>query len=291
MRVSGLTLGYRALANGYPIVECTRCLLSFCDEVIANIGASDDGTREALAGLGDSRIRLVEEPWDLSLRKKGRLLSRETNRGMEKCTGDWIVYLQADEIIHENDVPLLLRQMEMYSSRPRVDGLSFRYLHFYGSPRFVQDNPLKWYTRAVRAVKAGKGLVSVGDALKFRRMVNGRASRVREVRSAVRVYHYGWARSPEIMLEKQKHLEKFWHDDETLEKKYSAMTAEKIYSDTAHLAAFRGIHPAVMLPAVSSASWRFEPVLDTRPRWIRLGIGLLTRPFEKLAKRIWPKNT
>ena len=43
-----------------------------------------------------------------------------------------------------------------------VDGLSFRYLHFYGGPRFVQDHPFRWYRRAVRAVKSGRGVVSVG---------------------------------------------------------------------------------------------------------------------------------
>lgn len=291
MKVSGLTLGYRALANGYPVLECTRCLLSFCDEVVANIGASDDGTREALEGLGDPRIKLVTDPWDLSLREKGRLLSRETNRGMEKCTGDWIVYLQADEIMHEDDVPLLLREMGEYSRHPRIDGISFRYLHFYGSPGYVQDNPLKWYTRAVRAVRTGRGLVSVGDALKFRRMVDGRARRVREAKSTARVFHYGWARSPEIMLEKQKHLEKFWHDDESLAKKYAGMTAKDIYPDTAHLVPFRGTHPAVMAGTVSTASWVFSPMLDSRPRMLRLGIALLRRPFAKLASRLWPKST
>ena len=291
MKISGLTLGYRALANGYPIVECTRCLLSFCDEVVANIGASDDGTREALMGLGDPRIRLIEEPWDLSLREKGRLLSRETNRGMDKCSGDWIVYLQADEIMHEDDVPLLVSQMKKYSNHPRIDGLSFRYLHFYGSPHYVQDNPLQWYTRAVRAVRNNRGLVSVGDALKFRRIVDGKARRVREVRSPVRVFHYGWARSPEIMLEKQKHLERFWHDDKALADKYAAMNAETIYSDTAHLVQFTGTHPAVMREGVAAAKWLFNPKLDLRSRLVRLGLELLSRPFRKLVKRVWRKGT
>ena len=179
MRISGLTLGYQALSNGYPIVECVRSLLSFCDEVVANIGASNDGTREALIALGDSRVKLIEQPWDLSLREKGRLLSVETNRGMSNCTGDWIFYLQADEILHEDDIPLLVGQMNKYSSHPRIDGLSFRYLHFYGSPHFIQDNPLKWYTRAVRAIRTGRSLVSVGDALKFRRIEKKRIKRVR----------------------------------------------------------------------------------------------------------------
>ena len=282
MRISGVTLGYRAVANGYPVAECVRCLLSFCDEVVANVGNSDDGTVEKLKALGDPRVTLVGDPWDLSLREKGLLLSRETNRAMERCRGDWVVYLQADEVLHEDDIAGLRKSLDENMSRPRVDGVSFRYLHFYGSPAYVQDNPLRWYTRAVRAVKTGRQIVSVGDALKFRRMEGGRARRVREVRSPFRVFHYGWARPPGVMLEKQKHLDRFWHDDRSLEERYAGMTAERIYSDTSHLVPFGGTHPVFMREAVAAANWRFEPRLDRRPRWLRLGTAFAVHPFVKL---------
>lgn len=172
------------------------------------------------------------------------------------------------------------------SRNPRIDGISFRYLHFYGSPLYVQDNPLKWYTRAVRAVRTGRGIVSVGDALKFRRMDGDRARRVREYRSPVRVFHYGWARPPEIMVEKQRNLDRLWNDDAALADKYSSMTAEKIYSDNRHLVPFRGTHPALMAQKVAQASWKFEPWIDGRPRLVRIGIALLARPFQKLLKRL-----
>ena len=278
------------MANRYPVVECARCLLSFCDEVVANVGASDDGTREALLGLGDSRIRLLEEPWDLGLREKGRLLSRETNRAMDLCRGDWVVYLQADEILHEDDIPELISMMEKCGRNPRIDGISFRYLHFYGSPHFVQDNPLKWYTRAVRAVRTARNIVSVGDALKFRRMAGGIARRIRETRSSIRVFHYGWARPPEMMVEKQRHLERFWHDDATLEKRFAAVDAGSIYSDTRHLVPFTGTHPAVMRDVVAEASWVFEPGIVKMPRWVRLGLEFMIHLFRKIAGKIWRKN-
>lgn len=274
------------MENGYPIRECVRCLLSFCDEVVANVGVSDDGTAEALREIGDSRIRLVTEPWDFNLREKGLLLSRETNRAMNLATGDWVVYLQADEIMHEDDIPGLVAALGAAAARPSVDGLSFRYLHFYGSPAFVQDNPLKWYTRAVRVVRNGRGIVSVGDAMKFRRMDGGKPRRLREMRSPFRVFHYGWARPPAVMLEKQRHLDRLWHDDKAVAERYAGMTAERIYSDVANLVPFNGTHPVFMREAVASADWVFAPPLRRMPRWLRLALGFAAHPFRKFMGRM-----
>ena len=298
MRVSGLTLGYQAVTNGYQVGECIRSMLPIVDEVVANIGASDDGTREAVLAAGRDKVRLLTEPWDLSLREKGLLLSRETNRGMERCTGDWVLYLQADEVLHEDDLGRLGEWMERAGRDPRIDGLSFRYLHFYGSPRWVQDHPFRWYRRAVRAVKNGRGVVSVGDALKFRRrvedrrspahrrMAGGRSLRVRAMATDVTVYHYGWMRPPEVMVRKQKHLDRFWHADGEIEKRYSAVSAATIYGDLGHLREFRGTHPAVMAEKVGSANWEFESRAGSQaPRWLRW-LGYFTAyPLARLLGR------
>ncbi len=287
MGISGITLGYRALANGYPVRECVRCLLSFCDEVVANIGNSDDGTAEALREIAGGKLRLLEDPWDMSVREKGLAISRETNRAMERCGGDWIVYLQADELMHEDDIPLLCGLLRELQDREEIDGISFRYLHFYGDYRHIQDNPLRWYTRAVRAVRAGRGIASVGDGLKFRRFVDGHPRRLQEKRSHCRVFHYGWAKPAVLMLEKQRHLDRFWHDDAAIAKRYAGIAADRLLSDTAHLVRFAGTHPAEMRERVAAADWDFSPPTALRPRWLRLGLALLMHPFHKVMKVIW----
>ena len=103
MRISGITIAREAVAHGYPVAESLASLLPLCDEVVVNLGDSADGTRDAVRALGSDKIRLVEEPWDLGLREKGLLLSRETNRALDAATGDWAIYLQADEVLHEDD--------------------------------------------------------------------------------------------------------------------------------------------------------------------------------------------
>ncbi len=287
MKVSGITIAYQAVSNGYPVAESLRSMLPLCDEVIVNVGQSDDGTREAVEALGSSRIRLLAEPWDLDLRERGLLLSRETNRALDAASGDWVVYLQADEVLHERDLDPLGGWIRRADVRPRIDGLSLAYLHFYGSPAFVQDHPFKWYRRAVRVVRRDPAIRSVGDALKFRRFRGGRPHRLRVLRTPVTVYHYGWARPPDVMLRKQRHFERFWHGDEALRAKYASLSAEHIYDDLGHLRAFTGAHPAVMAGRVREATWAFAPGLERQPpRWLRLAWLAVRWPLARAYAKV-----
>src|SRR3989454_7044372 len=44
----------------FPYTTLFRSL-DVCDEVVVNVGRSDDGTRELVAGLGDPRVRILED--------------------------------------------------------------------------------------------------------------------------------------------------------------------------------------------------------------------------------------
>ncbi len=282
MKLSGVTIAHRALEHGYPVVESILSMLPICDEVVANVGTTPDGTAEAITAIGDPRIRLVREPWDESVREKGHLLSRETNRVLDAATGDWAVYLQADEVLHERDLAPLRGLIERVHADPGVDGVEFPYLHFYGSFGFVQDNPLGWYRSAVRAVRRGPEIRSVGDALKFRRVADGRERRLRSVRTTAVVHHYGWARHPERMVAKQRHLERYWRGDDEIGRRFADVTAADIYRDVRHLVPFRGSHPAVMAARVAAADWPFDPP-RAAPRWARWPAEAVRRAWRRVA--------
>jgi glycosyltransferase involved in cell wall biosynthesis len=303
--ISGVTLAHQAVSNGYPVVESIRSMLPVCAEIVANVGQSDDGSREAVLGIGSPKIRLLTEPWDADFRNRGLLLSRETNRAIAQCTGGWILYLQADEVLHEDDLDPLVTLIRDLDGRPEVDGIQFRYVHFYGSPAYRQDHMFRWYTRAVRVVRNDPGIRSVGDALKFRRFTpppprdrldepaGTRRSRIRAVRSGLTIYHYGWARPPEVMRKKQEHFERLYMDDQALGEKFRKITAATIYSDLGHLERFTGTHPAVMRDRVAAATWNFDPGIDRQPpRWLRLAlVCLLYPPGRAIFKAVrWLKS-
>src|SRR3989449_6008349 len=84
--ISGFTIVRNAVTLDYPIVPAIRSILELCDEVVVNVGKSDDDTRDVVAALGDPRIRILDSAWDFS--RGSGALSHETNRAMAACRGE-----------------------------------------------------------------------------------------------------------------------------------------------------------------------------------------------------------
>lgn len=260
-RVSGVTIVRGARTHGYPVEESIRSLLPAVDELIVNVGDLDDGTWEAVTGIGDSRIQAFHSVWDLGLRA-GRVLSEETNKALARCRGDWAVYLQSDEVLHEDDLPVLRKALARHATGP-VNALVFRYYHFYGSYWAYQDDPRRWYRYATRAVRTNVGIVSVGDACAFERHVDGRTVAMRHAVPGVRVFHYGRARPLADAVRKQRNLDRLFlgaqgDDPESL------LPPPEDFRDRRHLRRFVGRHPAVMQDCIARAEW---PQLRAPFRW------------------------
>lgn len=268
MKISGCTIARDAVRLDYPLAESLRSLLPLVDELIVAVGDCDDGTWELVQGIGDPRIRAFRTTWDLGRREN--VLSDETNKALDRCTGDWAVYLQADEVLHEDDLALVRASIARYHGT-RVEGLSFRYLHFYGSYRTVQDHPRWFYRRATRAVRLGAGVRSAGDACGFLVAGPDGSRRLHRAHVAARVFHYGWVRPPEIMARKQLNLEGIFDGPAAIAGSDEREVASGIYATLGHLRAFHGSHPAVMRERIARCAWSFDPRLDEQaPRWLRL---------------------
>lgn len=284
MRISGFTIARNAIRYGYPLEASLRSLLPLVDELVVAVGESEDKTLELVRSLGSPKIKAISTVWGRSSRGGGRVLSEQTNLALARCTGDWAVYLQADEVLHEDDLGAIEASCARHLRTP-VEGLRFRYLHFYGSYQTLQDHWRKWYRTAVRAVKTGRGVVSVGDAYGFRMAGSGR--RLLSLPSGARVFHYGWCRPPRVMAEKQQNLDRLYHDDAAATRLAAeAAKVEAFYADRGHLKAFRGSHPSVMNAAVASQDWRFDDGIDRQaPWWARQLEIALAYPFQKRWRR------
>ena len=275
MKVSGFTIARNAIKLGYPIEESIRSILSVVDEMVVAVGDGEDETWDVVAAIGDAKIKAFRTTWDMSKRGGGVVLAEQTNLALAECTGDWALYLQTDELLHEGELGAVRRRLEKYLDSP-VEGLSFRYLHFYGSYDLVQDNWCRWYRREVRAVKTGVGVTSVGDAAGFKISRGGRQRRLIRADSGAHVYHYGWCRPPEVMSEKRQHVQRLYYADG---EERRIPVAERIevadpYRHLGHLCKFEGTHPTLMQPLVASRDWSFEPRLKEQPprpvRYMRL---------------------
>lgn len=251
MKVSGFTFVRNALLFDYPFLESLSSLLPLCDEVVVAVGRSDDQTLEKLRSLNSPKITIVETVWNEHLRTGGAILAQQTNIALDHVKGDWAIYLQADEVLHEKDYPVIRRAMETCLQDRRVEGLLFSYKHFYGSYDYVGVSR-EWYRNEIRIVRTGVGVRSWGDAQGFR--IGERKMRVRPVEGSI--YHYGWVKPPEKQQAKLKSFNRWWHSDAWVQQHVGA-TEEYAYETGKQLVPFAGTHPAVMQELVRSQSWIF----------------------------------
>ena len=54
--LSGFTLVRNAVKLDFPIVPAIRSVLEVCDEVVVNVGKSEDETRDLVASVKDPQI-------------------------------------------------------------------------------------------------------------------------------------------------------------------------------------------------------------------------------------------
>lgn len=287
MKVSGFTFVKNAVKYGYPVVESITSLLPIVDEMVVCLGDSEDETNQLIESIDTSKIKMIYSVWDNSLREGGKVLAVETNKAMDATApdSDWLFYIQADEVLHEQYHPVIIEAMKKYKDNKRVEGLLFHYHHFYGSYKFIGDGR-KWYSKEIRVIRNNKKIRSYSDAQGFR--LDDRKLNVKLIDACI--YHYGWVRNPVTMKKKYTDFGKLWNADE----KHSAWAAgeEKKgvhfdYSNIDSVTLFTGTHPAVMKELLSKEDWNFDIDIkkknfkDTKQRllyylWKNFG----WRPFE-----------
>jgi glycosyltransferase involved in cell wall biosynthesis len=277
MKVCGFTFVRNAVKFDYPVVEAISSILPVCDEMVVCVGQSDDGTLRLVEGIPSGKIRIVHSVWDDTLRKDGRVLALETDKALDAvpADADWAFYIQADEVVHEKYLSEIKQAMEQHLENPRVDGLLFKYVHFYGDYHYVGDSRT-WYRNEIRIVRNDRAVRSFRDAQGFRK--NGRRMRVKEIDAAI--HHYGWVRNPAQMNAKQNNLERLYGEHPTVH-------AEELfdYSGVASLQLFNGTHPAVMQPRISRQDWEF--VFDVTKKNFSLKDRLLYRLEQATGKRLF----
>jgi hypothetical protein len=195
--LSGFTLVRNAVKLDFPIVPAIQSLLVVCDEVVVNVGASEDDTRDLVASVNDPRVRILDTQWDFT--KKNIMLSIETQRAMDACRGQWGIYIQADEVLHERGARLLKERTAEWDRDERVEGLLVKYLHFYGGFDTIATNR-RWYRREVRCIRLGKDIHPYQGAQGFR--VGPDYRRIRARVTDAEMFHYGWARPAKAIHQK-----------------------------------------------------------------------------------------
>jgi glycosyltransferase involved in cell wall biosynthesis len=282
MFISGFTFVRNAVKYDYPVVESIRSILPLVDEFIVSVGNSDDETLHLIESIGSPKIKIFHSVWDDSLREGGKVLAVETDKAFAHVSpgADWCFYLQADEIVHEKYLDTIKSEAEKYLSNSKVEGLLFKYLHFYGSYDYAGDSR-RWYNREIRIIRNDKKIKSYRDAQGFRK--EGRKLNVKLIDAYI--YHYGWVKHPQYQQHKRENVGIYYSKDQQAAFKKEAEEMFDYLNDADALQKFEGTHPSVMQKRIAEKNWDLE--LDPNKKNMSFKYALLYKIEKWTGRRLF----
>jgi hypothetical protein len=179
------------------------------------------------------------------------VLAVETNKAFQLIDDSftWAFYIQGDEVVHEKYHAAIKAACNEYKDDLAVQGLLFRYKHFFGTYDYVGDSR-KWYAHETRIIRNNKAISAYKDAQGFR--IGNAKLPVAAIDASI--YHYGWVKSPAQMRKKQKESATFWNDDTKMQEIISSPDYYD-FSGFDSLEKFTGTHPQVMTERIRQKNW------------------------------------
>jgi hypothetical protein len=274
MKVAGFTFIRNAVKNDYPVVEAITSILPVCDEFVIALGNSEDNTEELIRNINSPKIRIIHTTWNDSLREGGAVFAAETDKAFAAIApdADWAFYIQGDEVVHEKYLPIIRQEMEGNLNNTGIEGLLFKYQHFYGSYDYYAHSR-RWYRREIRIVRNNKHIHSYRDAQGFR--WDNRKINVKLIDAYI--YHYGWVKPPKGLESKLHNFNQFYHDDTWIAQNLP-QTYEFDFHNADRMLPFTGTHPAVMQKRVKAQNWK----LQVDPKKLEQKMTLRRRILQKI---------
>ena len=257
MKISGFSYVRNGFDYGVPFLEAYQSILPVCDEFVVTVGEGNDGTKEAIQKLNDPKIRIINTVWDMSLRANGKIFAQQTNMALDAITGDWAFHIQADEVIHENDIYKIKEAVERNDNDKRVEGFILPFIHFWGGYDHIRTSR-RVHKNEVRLFRNGLGVRSYRDSLGFRKYRDfkayandtekGEKLRVKKINAPI--YHYTEVRGPGAKTKKASAIGAFYE-------KNDGKPVQKEEYGYDRLEKFTGTHPRLMSEKVKAQDWEY----------------------------------
>ena len=255
MNVNGFSFIKNAIKYDFPVVESIKSALPLCDKFYVAVGKSEDDTLNLIRSIDKNKIVIIETEWEEHVSEGGSVLALETDKAFRALPveTDWAIYIQGDELFHEQDYETIRNAMKLYHNNNKVEGLLLNYLHFYGSYSYVAESYV-WYPKEIRVLRYNPAIYSYKDAQGFRKGDNQKL-KVKQIEATI--YHYGHVRPPKVMQAKFKNSSRFYHDEEWIKKTFPKDSFDYL-EHVGELKRFQSEHPKLVQPRIDRLNWEFD---------------------------------
>ena len=291
MTISGFTIAKNTVKLYYPIKQSIMSILPIVDEFVIALGDcdNDDHTREEIESIGSDKIKIMDTVWDIEKYPDGTENAHQTDIAKNACSGDWLFYLQADEVVHEKFLPTIKKKCEELLHKKEIEGLLLKYRHFWGDYNHYHIAH-GWYPYEIRIIRNNTDIHSWESAQSFRRIPDFDNINYRQQKGTYKldvalvdayIFHYGWVRPPEYMRKKDYALDTIHKGQKKAEELYKEKPAEFDYGPLNLLPKFKETHPKVMQEWIAQFDWQDKLQYSGKPNPNRV-----LHKHEKLKNKI-----
>jgi hypothetical protein len=215
MKITGILSVSNGTALQYPFPLVTASLLSLCDNVIVGVNPNFPEDRATLESFDSSpELQLVDSAWDLTNRTGGTEIAikmDELTALAEQQGSDWVVVMQADEVLHDADFSMLKAFMSRYQDTP-TNGFSMERIYFWKDLDTVRTD---WKADLVRIFKPGT-YSFMAEGTDKSGMFSAAVKPGSEMKLPYKIYHYSRVDHPEVISRRVRNLDALFHSDEVL---------------------------------------------------------------------------
>lgn len=236
--LSGFVCVRNAVDLDYCVVEAISSLIPICDEVVVSDGESGDSTREMIAGIGDSRIRVIDYPWPYP-HCDDKFLVKWLNWTRARLYYDHLVTLDADEVLSPESYD------QVQDLAKRGESGIFNRLNFWKDAQHLA--PLNTVCGDTVA-RCGPSALYVTSDEPFP-AVSPNIREQADLYPNLTIFHYGFLRRPEAFMRKSHEVQNMFMG--SVDSRILAMEAagkkwtERDYFEGSPLRSFSGEHPPV----------------------------------------------
>ena len=274
MTISGFSMVKNATKLYYPIKEVIQSILPIVDEFVIALGDcdKDDRTLEEIESIASDKIKIIDTIWDLEQYPNGTENAHQTDIAKTHCSGDWLFYLQADEVVHEKYLPIIKKKCKQFVEDLEVEGFLFNYIHFWGDYNHHQIAH-GWYKEEIRIIRNDPEIHSWESAQSFRRIPNFDGQNYRQQKGTYKlkviqlpayIYHYGWVRPPELMQNKKVSLDTIHKGEKKTIHQYQDKPKTFDYGPLGRSHKFYDTHPKVMTDWIAKFNWQNQLNYSTK---------------------------
>lgn len=246
MKIYGIAFIKNGIKFDFPFKESLLSMAPLVDKIFVNVGIGDDGTLEQVRKI--PKVEIIEVDWDDRRSDAGHILSDMTNIAIKKMREEindpdaWAVYLQSDEVLHEDDLELIKDDIEK-AHKAGADVLRMRYMHFWQKNERIAVGK-RWYPQEIRAFKVQTPIVSHGDAQTFENWEKA-------YESDAHIWHYGHVRDEKAYRAKLNQMSRYYQRGfRHYRKQFKAWIKDTFFGEKT--VRFYGDHPEVMRERIRS---------------------------------------